>query len=87
MVSHLRLKNCLLKGEMDEQIVFQEIAESSGAVWSLLTATGYLKVISRINLEEYELALTNHEVWRMFDDLGLNTVDIKFNISFGSSGR
>ena len=68
----------LLKGEtinvpIDEQIVFSELDYSEDAVWSLMLASGYLKVISseELNLiresdNEYELALTNREILFMF---------------------
>ena len=69
----------LLKGEticcpIDEQIVYNQLDRSEGAIWSLLLASGYLKVISYESEEmttggsfpKYELKLTNHEVKCMF---------------------
>ena len=69
----------LLHGEsirsvIDEQIVYNQLDGSEAAVWSLLLASGYLKVLSYeryqdipINQEPmYELALTNYEVSLMF---------------------
>ena len=68
----------LIKGEninvvIDEQIVFSELDYSEDAVWSLMLASGYLKVISSEPLDamresecEYELALTNREILFMF---------------------
>ena len=69
----------LLKGEsikcpIDEQIVYNQLDDNEAALWSLLLASGYLKVlgVERMELldgsEEplYELVLTNHEVQRMF---------------------
>ena len=68
----------LLKGEtigvpIDEQIVFSQLDYSEDAVWSLMLASGYLKVISseELNLtreseNEYELGLTNREILFMF---------------------
>ncbi len=58
-----------IKTEMDEQIVFGELKGSVGAVWSLLTATGYLKVVEHSRLRDYELTLTNLEVKEMFRNL------------------
>ncbi len=61
--------------DIDEQIVYGELDGSETAIWSLLLASGYLKVERKtIPLEEedglgrpeYELALTNREVRRMF---------------------
>ena len=66
----------LLKGEhlyrkLDEQIIFIQLEEDENAIWSLLLATGYLKVENRFWNEEegedlYELSLTNKEVSLMF---------------------
>ena len=69
----------LLKGEhfkcpIDEQIVYNQLENNEAAIWSLLVASGYLKVLDyeKENLVEYgeealyELALTNYEVERMF---------------------
>ena len=66
----------LLRGEyietrIDEQIIFSQLSKSMNAVWSLLLASGYLKVAA-MTLETpdgnpvYRLALTNHEVKLMF---------------------
>ncbi|MDO5425908.1 MAG: AAA family ATPase [Eubacteriales bacterium] len=54
---------------IDEEIVFDQLADSDAAVWSLLLASGYLKVMEAP--EEgvggiYSLALTNYEVEKMF---------------------
>ena len=69
----------LLKGgtvvtPIDEQIVYNQLEQNSEAVWSLLLASGYLKVISYENYRDisvgahpnYTLALTNLEVKLMF---------------------
>ncbi len=69
----------LLKGEhlrcpIDEQIVFSQLDNNETAVWSLLLASGYLKVLDmeREELMEtcndpmYELTLVNYETRRMF---------------------
>lgn len=70
----------LLKGEhlitpIDEQIVYDQLDDNEWAIWSLLLASGYLKVVSHETYEEieddfqevnYELDLTNLEVRRMF---------------------
>ena len=69
----------LLHGEsietpVDEQIVYNQLDQSASAIWSLLVAAGYLKVLSYEsedlveNGEEakYEVSLTNYEVDRMF---------------------
>lgn len=71
----------LLQGEhiwcpIDEQIVYSGLGDNEEAVWSLLAASGYLKIISyeeedMVGDEEvmYELAITNYEVKRMFRSL------------------
>ena len=75
----------LLRGEtfravFDEQIVFSQLdtegghSGGDGAVWSLLLASGYLKVVRyEYNVErrkaEYELKLTNLEVQAMFEQM------------------
>lgn len=69
----------LLNGEsihapIDEQIVYNQLDDHEEAIWSLLLASGYLKVLSfekpvEIGVWEtadYELTLTNLEVHRMF---------------------
>ena len=67
----------LLKGEtidvpIDEQIVFSQLDYSEDAVWSLMLASGYLKVV-KIRYEGdfrkryYTLKLTNKEVEQMFE--------------------
>lgn len=60
--------------EIDEQIVFDQLEGNEGAVWSLLLASGYLKVKSyamhpRTLQKQFELSLTNFEVELMFERL------------------
>ena len=71
----------LLAGEhlftpIDEQIVYNQLAGDEMGIWSLLVASGYLKVISyeeygpeEIIEPKYELALTNLEVKIMFQNM------------------
>ncbi|MDE7478450.1 MAG: AAA family ATPase, partial [Lachnospiraceae bacterium] len=66
------------EAEIDEKIVFDQLNGSADAVWSLLLATGYLKVLNLRSLDEdvegigeegdvwYTLTITNLEVKRMF---------------------
>lgn len=63
-----------LKMEMDEQIVYDQLFVKKNAVWSLLLAAGYLKVLDKEYVEStgrryYTLALTNREVHLMFEGL------------------
>ncbi len=60
--------------EIDEQIVFSQLNGNANAVWSLLLATGYLKVekMEQIGVrlkKVYTLRLTNMEVEIMFSDM------------------
>ncbi|MBQ7066938.1 MAG: AAA family ATPase [Lachnospiraceae bacterium] len=70
----------LLKGEhlfcpIDEQIVYNQLDNNEEAIWSLLVASGYLKILSYEQIEKvqrrpnYELALTNGEVRLMFEEM------------------
>lgn len=60
--------------EIDEQIVYEQLNDNEQAIWSLLLASGYLKVKSFKSYmtdfgdwkQEYELELTNFEVRVMF---------------------
>ena len=56
--------------EIDEQIVYNLLDDNEEAIWSLLLASGYLKVL-QVNVEEecYQLTLTNYEVKRMFRNM------------------
>ena len=70
----------LLKGEslicpIDEQIVYNQLNGSKAAIWSLLVASGYLKILSYEDMGKverrpnYELAITNKEVCLMFESM------------------
>ncbi len=71
------LQGKLLRVPVDEQIVYNQLDDNENAIWSLLLASGYLKVLAHDDLgvleydEEacYELALTNQEVRKMFKDM------------------
>jgi len=53
---------------IDEEIAFSQLDEDEDAVWSLLLASGYLKVIN-VSEAGYELKLVNYEVLQMFQKL------------------
>ena len=72
----------LLRGEslrcpIDEQIVYNQLDSNESAIWSLLLASGYLKVLDYECSDEtevngkanYEVALTNYEVRFMFEGM------------------
>lgn len=60
--------------QMDEQVAFEQLEYRESAIWSLLLASGYLKVNAfHINSNNgkitYELMLTNREVKLMFQGM------------------
>lgn len=68
------LQGGTIRMEIDEQIIYDQLAVKRNAVWSLLLASGYLKVKNFETheteygewKEDYELELTNFEVRVMF---------------------
>lgn len=65
------LQGGVLRTVIDEQIVFNQLGRNESAIWSLLLASGYLKVEQRTvdeetGEEEYCLKLINKEVKLMF---------------------
>jgi hypothetical protein len=64
----------ILKADMDEQIVYNQLKVRKNAIWSLLLASGYLKAVG-VEFDEftgrwnYNLALTNKEVQIMFEQM------------------
>ena len=71
MTMELLLGDGILYTEIDEQIVFDQLDYSQSAVWSLLLASGYLRVEScerpPYGSWKYGLKLTNREVRLMFE--------------------
>ena len=70
------MKGESLKTRIDEQIVYNQLDNSTSAIWSLLVASGYLKVVQCETIIRgldrdwiYELAITNHETRKMFEKL------------------
>ena len=69
----------LLRGEsiqssINEQIVYDQLDYNENAIWSLLVASGYLKVLRYDRKKAgrrqlYELGLTNEEVKDMFEEM------------------
>ena len=63
--------------EIDEQIIYSQLLVKKNAVWSLLLASGYLKVldttfVERLGRTYYKLTLTNREVHIMFESMILD---------------
>ena len=83
----------LLKGEhirmsIDEQIVYNQLNGNERAIWSLLVASGYLKIVSyklcrdENSESEYELMITNTEVHIMFRNMirdWFSEVEVEYN--------
>ena len=68
------MKGGVLETEIDEEIIFDQLQRKYGAVWSMLLASGYLKVVDRKFSQEtgaftYHLELTNREVYMMFRNM------------------
>lgn len=63
--------------EIDEQIIYSQLSDNEDAIWSLLLASGYLKVETYVgyNVKQmnkaprYEIRITNYETRRMFDQM------------------
>lgn len=63
-----------IEAELDEQIIFEQLQKKKGSIWSLLLASGYLKVESKIFNDEtgkycYHLRITNQEVRMTFEEM------------------
>jgi hypothetical protein len=56
---------------IDEQIVYSQLYEDESAIWSLLVASGYLKLENTViyGYTECDLRLTNREVQIMFENM------------------
>lgn len=68
------MRGGVLETEIDEEIIFDQLQKKYGAVWSMLLASGYLKVVDRKFSQEtgafiYHLELTNREVYMMFRNM------------------
>ena len=68
------MKGGVLETEIDEEIILDQLQKKHGAVWSMLLASGYLKVVDRrfsrtTRRFTYRLKLTNWEVEMMFEDM------------------
>lgn len=65
------LKGKTITSRINDEIVFNQLDGSDQAVWSLLLAAGYLKIIA-VHGKEYELSLTNYEVQQTFENMVLD---------------
>ena len=73
MVMEDLLSGKVLRTQIDEQIVFSQLGHKETAIWSLLLASGYLRVkhwsMDKRDRIIYELVLTNREVSLMFEQM------------------
>ncbi len=66
-----------VKADIDEQIVYSQLDGSAKSLWSLMLASGYLRIDKYTSYDEdedgtereYVLALTNREVRKMFETM------------------
>ena len=68
MQFELLLSGKTIWSNINEEVVFNQLNGNEKAVWSILLASGYLKVI-QIQGKQYELKLTNYEVLQTFEDM------------------
>ncbi|MBQ3782274.1 MAG: AAA family ATPase [Lachnospiraceae bacterium] len=76
MELEMLIKEQMILVDMDEEVVYNQLDNNPKAIWGLLVASGYLKVVN-IHAEEdyrghrhikYELCITNEEVYQMFEE-------------------
>lgn len=68
------LNNREICTELDEQVIFEQLGRKRGAIWSLLLASGYLRITrcemeQRTGKRQYYLKITNHETMLMFEKM------------------
>ena len=71
------MRGGILFRPIEEQIVYNQLSQKESAVWSLLVASGYMKILDYEKMDEmdtddrvrYEITLTNREVRKMFSDM------------------
>ena len=71
------MRGGILFRPIEEQIVYNQLSQKESAVWSLLVASGYMKILGYEKMDEmdtddrvrYEITLTNREVRKMFSDM------------------
>ena len=68
------LQGRTISTDLDEQVIFEQLGRKRGAIWSLLLASGYLKVDryemdDRTGKRQYYLKITNHETMLMFEKM------------------
>lgn len=77
-----------LTTEINEEIIFDQLQKKPGVIWSMLLASGYLKVAEKNFCQEtgiftYVLQLTNREVLLMFRSMikgWFSDEDVPYNL-------
>lgn len=64
----------VLETGLDEQVIFEQLPKKKGAIWSLLLAAGYLKIVNwnfdnQTGKYTYYLRITNYETMLMFEEM------------------
>ena len=76
MELEMLIKEQTILVDVEEEVVYNQLDNNPKAIWGLLVASGYLKVVN-IHAEEdyrghrhikYELCITNEEVYQMFEE-------------------
>ena len=65
------LQGKTIRTSIDEQIVFNQLNQDENAIWSLLLASGYLKVVS------YKAANPEKDDWQQEDELALTNLEVR----------
>ena len=60
-----------IRMEIDEQIIYDQLSMKKNAVWSLLLASGYLKV------EDYTAHMTEYDIWKEEYELALTNLETR----------
>jgi len=64
----------VLETGLDEEVIFEQLPQKKGAIWSLLLAAGYLKIVdwnfdNQTGKYTYYLRITNYETMLMFEEM------------------
>ncbi|MDO4273877.1 MAG: AAA family ATPase [Eubacteriales bacterium] len=60
-----------LKVQLDEQIVYDRLKDDETAIWSLLLASGYLKMV------DYRIEGNGYDCWRPVYELSITNLEVK----------
>ena len=73
-----------IEEKIKEGVTFEELDNSEDNAWTILLSTGYLKIVERVDEDYYRLAIPNHEIKKIFNDIVLewfneNVIDESFD--------